>query len=60
MTKNSFAINSREISSDCAPYIIAEISANHNGSVVRAKETILAARNAGVMQSKSKRTRPIQ
>ena len=48
MTKNSFAINSREISSDCAPYIIAEISANHNGSVVRAKETILAARNAGV------------
>ena len=48
MTTNSFVINSREISSDYAPYIIAEVSANHNGSILRAKETILAARNAGV------------
>jgi len=48
MTKNRFVINSREISSDYAPYIIAEVSANHNGSILRAKETILAARNAGV------------
>ena len=30
------------------PYIIAEISANHNGSIKRAKDTILAAKNAGV------------
>ena len=48
MTKNSFFINSREISGDHSPYIIAEVSANHNGSISRAKETILAARNAGV------------
>ena len=48
MTKNSFGINSREISSDNFPYIIAEVSANHNGSIIRAKETILAALNAGV------------
>jgi pseudaminic acid synthase len=48
MTTNSFFINAREISRDHSPYIIAEVSANHNGSILRAKETILAARNAGV------------
>ena len=48
MTTNSFVINSREISSNHSPYIIAEVSANHNGSIIRAKETILAALNAGV------------
>ena len=48
MTTNSFVINSREISSDHAPYIIAEVSVNHNGSIIRAKETILAALNAEV------------
>ena len=48
MKTNSFVINSREISSEYTPYIIAEVSANHNGSILRAKETILAARNAGV------------
>ena len=48
MKTDSFFINSREISPEYSPYIIAEVSANHNGSIVRAKETILAARNAGV------------
>ena len=48
MTLNNFSINSRVISRDVYPYIIAEVSANHNGSILRAKETILAARNAGV------------
>ncbi len=48
MTANRFVINSREISRKYPPYIIAEVSANHNGSILRAKETILAARNAGV------------
>tara|TARA_B110000208_G_C11573067_1_gene359634 strand:- start:204 stop:368 length:165 start_codon:yes stop_codon:yes gene_type:complete len=48
MTLNNFSINSRIISRDVYPYIIAEVSANHNGSVLRAKETIRAARNAGV------------
>ena len=48
MTLNNFSINDRNISRDVYPYIIAEVSANHNGSILRAKETILAARNAGV------------
>lgn len=41
-------INGREISQAMPPYIIAEVSANHNGSIVRAKQTILAAKQAGV------------
>ncbi|MCL9783987.1 pseudaminic acid synthase [Vibrio sp. S4M6] len=45
---NKFFIESREISNNNPPYIIAEVSANHNGSIIRAKETILAAKNAGV------------
>ena len=48
MNLNNFSINSRNISRDVYPYIIAEVSANHNGSILRAKETIRAARNAGV------------
>lgn len=48
MSADYFALNLRRISSEDPPYVIAEISANHNGSIVRAKETILAARNAGV------------
>ena len=48
MRSDSFFINSREISSTSPPYIIAEVSANHNGSILRAKETIFAAKNAGV------------
>ena len=48
MTPNNFFINSRKISNELPPYIIAEVSANHNGSIVRAKKTILAAKNTGV------------
>ncbi|MDC0992887.1 pseudaminic acid synthase [Alphaproteobacteria bacterium] len=48
MTLNNFSINSQIISKDLHPYIIAEVSANHNGSILRAKETIRAAKNAGV------------
>ena len=40
-------IAGREISSNMPPYIIAEVSANHNGSIERAKQSILAAKNAG-------------
>ena len=40
-------INNREISINCPPYIIAELSANHSGSLLKAKETILAAKNNG-------------
>jgi len=44
---NAIVINGRELSSNNSPYIIAEVSANHNGSIKRAKDTILAAKVAG-------------
>jgi len=40
-------INNRQIGKDSAPYIIAELSANHNGDIQRAFDSILAAKNAG-------------
>ena len=41
-------LNGRAISPDHSPYIIAELSANHNGSLERALKTIDAARKCGV------------
>lgn len=43
----SFQINGRKIGADQPPYIIAELSANHNGSLERALETIDAAKRCG-------------
>ena len=40
-------INGRKIGEDVKPYIIAEMSANHCGSIVRAKATIQAAKDCG-------------
>jgi len=40
-------INNRVISIGSAPYIIAELSANHNGSIKRALNSIKAAKEAG-------------
>jgi N-acetylneuraminate synthase len=40
-------INGRAIGPDHQPYIIAELSANHNGSLERALQTIEAARRCG-------------
>lgn len=40
-------INNRQIGNDFSPYIIAELSANHNGSIDRAKQTILSAKESG-------------
>ena len=40
-------IDNRSISNNSPPYIIAELSANHNGSIVRAFESILAAKESG-------------
>jgi pseudaminic acid synthase len=44
----SFKIENRLIGSDQPPYIIAELSANHNGSLERALETIDVAHRCGV------------
>ena len=46
--KNSIFINNRPISEENSPYIIAEISANHNGSLQNALNTIKAAKETGV------------
>ncbi|OWY27301.1 pseudaminic acid synthase [Herbaspirillum robiniae] len=43
----SFEINGRKIGTDHPPYIIAELSANHNGSLERALQTIDAAKRCG-------------
>ena len=40
-------IDKTKIGEDYAPYIVAELSANHNGSLSKAKETILSAKNNG-------------
>ena len=37
-------INGRKISKSNSPYIIAEISANHNGALEKAKELLLSAK----------------
>lgn len=42
-----FEIDQRRIGPDQPPYIIAELSANHNGSLDRALETITAAKACG-------------
>ncbi len=45
--KQMITIDKREISENAPVYIIAEISANHNGSLDVAKEMIQAAKDAG-------------
>mgnify|MGYP003346186552 CR=1 FL=1 len=42
-----FKIGDREISESNPPYVIAELSANHNGSLERAKQSIRAAKESG-------------
>lgn len=42
-----FQINSSQIGRSFPPYIIAELSANHGGSIDRAKASIKAAKDAG-------------
>ncbi len=40
-------INKRKITNSERPYIIAELSANHNGSIIQAKESIKVAKECG-------------
>ena len=44
MGNQIFSIDKRKISRNHSPYVIAEISANHNGSLDKAKKLILAAK----------------
>ncbi len=43
----NITINGRAIGPDKPPYIIAELSANHNGNIERALESVKAARDQG-------------
>ncbi len=47
MTALNFSIAGREISADQKPYVIAELSANHNGRIDAAFELIAQAKKAG-------------
>jgi len=42
-----FRVANKSIGKGYKPFVIAELSANHGGSIQRAKETILAAKNSG-------------
>lgn len=53
-----FQINGREIGQHCPPYIIAELSANHNGDLARAFSIIDAAKQAGADAIKVQTYRP--
>ncbi len=48
MKNKKIFIDKKEISYKQSPYVIAEISANHNGSIKRALDTIKAAKKCGV------------
>jgi len=47
MNKKELTINGRTIGENYPPYIIAELSANHNGAIDKALETITMAKKMG-------------
>lgn len=55
---NEFSINGRKIGPDMPPYIIAEMSANHNGNIETAFKIIEEARKAGADAIKLQTYRP--
>lgn len=54
----SIEINGRVISSETPPYIIAELSANHNGEIAKALQLIEEAKKAGADAVKMQTYRP--
>ena len=51
-------IDKRIIHNDFPPYIIGEISANHNGSIDNAKKIIMFAKKEDLTQLNSKPIQP--
>ena len=47
LNKETFSINNRLIGNNYPPYLIAELSANHNGSIDKAKLSIKKAKECG-------------
>ena len=47
MKARSFEIDGRRVGSTEPPYVIAELSANHNGSIERARKSIVSAKQCG-------------
>lgn len=58
MSKPMISIAGRRISADTSPYIIAELSANHNGKLDTALDIISAAKDAGADAVKIQTYRP--
>jgi len=58
MTKQIITIDGREISQGTSPYIIAEMSANHNGDIENAFKIISEAKRAGADALKIQTYRP--
>lgn len=54
-----FSINGRPLSLSAPPYIIAELSGNHNGSLEKALYEIDTAQQCGASAVNSRSTRPI-
>ncbi|MEO2093448.1 MAG: pseudaminic acid synthase, partial [bacterium] len=58
MSEHSIQIAGRRIGAGEAPYVIAEMSANHNGSLETAKQIITEARARGADAVKVQTYRP--
>lgn len=58
MTKQTITIDGRDISQGTSPYIIAEMSANHNGDIKNAFKIISEAKRAGADALKIQTYRP--
>lgn len=56
--RDRISIDKKQLGKGCAPYIIAELSANHGGDIELAKKSIIAAANAGASAVKLQHYKP--